>query len=175
MIYLVGVAILAIILAGTEISTVQDVPTYDPLFKKYASQYGLDWKMLKAIAEIESNNGKNSRVKQGILNPTDIEGSKSYDGLSWGLMQVTLATARDYDPSATPQKLNNPEYSIKLAAQYFSDLKDLFSNYDRMTEYMVKSYNQGQGNTLKEIAMTGGHKADGYYMKFLNAYSSLEA
>jgi soluble lytic murein transglycosylase-like protein len=174
MIYLLGVALVAIIFTGSEIAKLQDKPSYDDLFKKYASRYGLDWKMLKAIAIIESRLGDERSVKNGISNPKDIENSKSYDGLSWGLMQVTISTASDYDPSVTAEKLNNPEYSVKIASQYLADLKKLFSQYDRVSEYMVKSYNQGQGNTLKEIAMKGGHFADAYFLKYLNAYSNLE-
>lgn len=125
---------------------------FDALFKKYGTVYGVDWKWLKAIAMNESSLGQVASVARGIANPNDVEGSKSYDGLSWGLMQVTIKTAQGMDPAATPQKLNNPEYSIKLGAQYVKQLKSMFSVLElRYTEWVIKSYNQGPGNTRSEM------------------------
>lgn len=127
----------------------QIVPSdYDELFKKYGSMYGIDWKFLKRISWIESNTGLNSRVAKGLKNPNDVEGSKSYDGLSWGLMQMTLATAKDYDKLATAIKLNNPSYAIDLSARHIKMLKTIFSNDRDVT----MAYNQGQGNQKKFIA-----------------------
>jgi membrane-bound lytic murein transglycosylase MltF len=130
--------------------------SYDALFRDYAVRYcGMigsepGWMVLKAVALNESSLGENSRVARGLAVPTDIEGSKSYDGLSWGLMQVTLRTARDMDPTATEAKLNNAEYSIRLAAQYFGRLKKMFKESDpRFLEYVVRSYNSGPGNLQK--------------------------
>ena len=140
---------------------------YDALFKSYGARYGVDWLRLKAIAMNESSLGTNSRVARGIEAPDDIEGSKSYDGKSWGLMQVTLSTARGMDPLATEAKLNDPEYSIGLAARYFQSLQRLFStsdpNYD---EWVVKSYNQGPGNSKKER----DGKIDGYAQEYWERY-----
>lgn len=125
---------------------------FDNLFKKYGTVYGVDWRWLKAIAMNESSLGQVASVARGIANPNDVEGSKSSDGLSWGLMQVTLRTARGMDPAATPQKLNNPEYSIDLGARYIKQLKGMFSVVDlRYTEWVIKSYNQGPGNTKSEM------------------------
>ena len=118
---------------------------YDELFKKYGSIYGVDWKILKRISWIESTLGDNPRVAKGIKNPKDIEGSKSYDGLSWGLMQMTLTTARDYDKNATQEKLNNPTYAIELSARHLKMLKTILPN----ERDFVMAYNQGQGNQKK--------------------------
>lgn len=145
----------AVILSGSlvvakNISEGESV-NFDELYKKYGQTWGVNWMWLKAIALNESNNGKEKSVRRGIENPNDVEGSKSSDGKSWGLMQVTLTTARDMDASATPQKLNNPEYSINLAARYIKQfIMPRFSTSDpRYLEYVIKSYNQGVGNTLK--------------------------
>lgn len=147
------------------------VTGYDSLYKKYASIYDLDWKMLKAICIIESHEGRAPSVAWGLVNPSDIEKSKSTDGKSWGIMQVTLPTARDYDSSATAEKLNVPEYSMNIAAQHLAYLKRLFSN---QIEWIVKSYNQGQGNSLKEKRGEIKGYASGYWLKYMNAYSSIE-
>ena len=125
--------------------------TFDELFKKYGSIYGVNWQILKAIAMNESDLGRDRTVLEGLNNPKNIEGSKSYDGLSWGLMQVTLNTGREYDASITPEKLNNAEYSIKIASQYLAWVQRQFALVDpRYTEWVIKSYNQGVGNTNKE-------------------------
>jgi len=147
-------ALIGYLLFSSSVSNMDDVvkqiapDTYDDLFKKYGSMYGVDWKFLKRISWIESNTGLNSRVAIGLKTPTNIEGSKSYDGLSWGLMQMTLTTAKDYDKTATAVKLNNPNYAIDLAARHIKMLKTLFSN----ERDVAMAYNQGQGNQKKFLA-----------------------
>lgn len=146
---------------------------FDSLFIKYGKMYNIVPKELKAIATIESSLGRAKSVDRGLKVPSDIEGSKSSDGLSWGLMQVTLTTARDYDSQATPELLNNPDYSVKIASQHLSKLHGLFDRTDaRYQEWVIKSYNQGQGNTLREKRGLVGY-ANGYWLKYLNAYTSL--
>jgi soluble lytic murein transglycosylase-like protein len=148
---------------------------YDSLFKFYAQLYNLDWKMLKAIAYVESRIGLDKRVRRGIENPNDIENSKSFDGKSWGIMQTTITTSRDYDPSITEAKLNNPETSIKIAAQHIAFLKKRYPQFSERD--IVMSYNHGQGNQLsyiqKEKAGTLGLNefvaGRDYYKKYLKA------
>ena len=123
---------------------------YDSLFQKYASQYGLDWKFLKTIAENESSNGKDPRVARGILIPGDIRGSMSSDGKSWGLMQVTLTTGRDFDKNISEVKLNEPEYSIRIASMFISSLSKQFRGNFRD---MAMAYNQGAGNQKRFIEL----------------------
>ncbi|KYG65265.1 hypothetical protein AZI87_11970 [Bdellovibrio bacteriovorus] len=131
--------------------TNKDFKRFDPLLKKYASQFGLDFHLMRAICMKESTFGYHPRVARGLAAPSDVEGSKSEDGKSWGVMQVTVPTARDYDTSATAEKLNNPEYCIRIAAQYLAWLSLRFPVTDpRRTEWMIKAYNQGLGNTNKE-------------------------
>jgi soluble lytic murein transglycosylase-like protein len=115
---------------------------YDSIFKTMGAKYNVDWKKLKRISWIESKVGTYRSVAIGIKNPNDIKGSISEDGLSWGIMQVTLKTARDYDKNVTAQKLNNVSYSIELAAKHFVMLQKLFPN----ERDQVMSYNHGQGN-----------------------------
>lgn len=153
-----------------------DVPTlFDHLFIKYANHNSLDWKMLKRIAWIESHIGLDSRVAKGISNPKDIEGSKSRDGLSWGIMQSTVATSRDYLPSATPEMLNNPETSIMIGAKHLAFLKRAYPQFSERD--IVMAYNHGQGNQLKFLnleklgTLNANSYLDGrnYYSKYLKA------
>lgn len=140
---------------------------FDDLFKKYGPPNGVDWKNLKAIALNESDLGRAKSVALGMLDPMNIEGSKSSDGLSWGLMQVTLKTARGLDSSATEEKLNNPEYSVRLASIYLKQLQGMFNPLEtRYREWVIKSYNQGPGNTRKERAGEIAGYAQEYWNRF---------
>lgn len=135
---------------------------FDALFKKYGATFGVDWKTLKAIALNESSLGTYPSVALGIREPSSVNASKSQDGLSWGLMQVTISTARTLDPLATAEKLNDPEYSIRLAAAYLKQLQSMFSQL----EWVVKSYNQGPGNSQKERSGQSKGFADEYWARF---------
>lgn len=123
---------------------------FDDLFKYYAKKHNLDWKLLKRISFIESRIGLYKTVKHGIKFPHDVLISVSGDGLSWGLMQTTLSTSRDYDITATAEKLNNPSFSISIAAQHISFLKRKYFSNERD---IVMAYNHGQGNQLRFIAL----------------------
>lgn len=138
---------------------------FDYLFQRFGSMYGVDMDWLKAICLNESNLGRAPSVVRGLQNPYDVNGSKSSDGKSWGIMQVTLSTARTLDPLANEVKLNDPTYSVEIAARYLAWLRTVSGLQDKM-EYIIKSYNQGPGNTLKEIQGTGGHYADEYWSRF---------
>ncbi len=147
---------------------------FDALFKKYAAKYSVDAFMLKAICLNESDLGQEKSVARGLENPKDIEGSKSSDGKSWGLMQVTLTTAREpyMDTSATAEKLNNAEYSIDLAAKYIAWLKRYFPDGSAdQTQWLVKSYNQGPGNSLNERAGKSQGFAHEYWNRFQRNYT----
>lgn len=165
------ITLLGLLIIPRGVSLMSAEPSYDELFKKYASKYGLDWYMLKAIAIVESSLGQALSVLRGLANANDVEGSKSTDGKSWGLMQVTLTTAKDYDANASPQKLNNPDYSVEIAARHLKMLEGLFDKSDpRYREWVIKSYNQGQGNTRKEKSGSISGYANGYWTKYLSAY-----
>ena len=164
-----GVFIAVLFVGVQEVKTQKQGPEFyqfDNLFINAAKKYGVNWRWLKAIAMNESSLGQAPSVKKGLLNPSDVQSSKSSDGLSWGIMQVTLKTAKSMDPKATEVKLNDPIYSVDLAAKYISQLKAYYSQTDpRFIEWIVKSYNQGPGNTRKEIQGNKGY-ADEYWARF---------
>jgi hypothetical protein len=165
---------------ATSGATVLWFTRFDNLLKTYAKSEGVrdviyngvtipGWMILKSIALNESDLGRAKSVARGMLVPSDIEGSKSSDGKSWGLMQVTIKTAKsELDPNATEEKLNNPEYSIRLGAKYVAKLQKSFSTLElRYLEWVVKSYNQGPGNTLKEKSGQVSGYAKEYWERFL--------
>lgn len=167
-----GAALLLVIMQNKEAVVTATLTQYDSLFKKYGAQYGVDWTILKRICYIESTLGANPRVLRGILNPNDVEGSKSSDGKSWGIMQLRPSTAQQFDPSATPQKLNNPEYSVKIAAQYVAWCQGYVArnivsrSSGAFLEWVIKSYNEGVGNADKEQEGKIEGYADAYWEKF---------
>ncbi len=85
---------------------------FDALFQRHAKAHGVDWRLLKAIAQVESS-----------LNPR----AEHPNGLSSGLMQVYCAPAGgavcrnrfDIDgwPPPTREQLYETEYNVHIAAQ----------------------------------------------------------
>jgi hypothetical protein len=170
---LIGGAFLIVFFFTSETSKM--VSVYDPLFKKYTPP-GIPWTFMQTICFIESNFGENPRVKIGLNDPTNVYGSRSSDGLSWGIMQLRPSTARDFDPNATEILLNNAEYSILIASRYIDWCRkyilkntDLKESDPRFLEYLAKSYNQGVGNTVNEIKYKSLGFAANYWEKFQKA------
>lgn len=129
---------------GKELIVLSQFEKYDPIFKKYSARYSVPWRWLKAIAMNESSLGTNPRVLAGLV---------SSDGLSWGLMQVTLTTAKDlYKREVSADELKNNEISVDLAAKY---LQRLMRYFPGDAKKIIMSYNQGEGNTMrgKEYAL----------------------
>lgn len=170
-----GVALALVVVFFASGVSMSESSGYDKFFQQYAPS-GISWTVLKRICMIESSLGENPRVKIGIQNPSDIKGSVSYDGLSWGVMQMRITTAKDFDPAATEEKLNDPEYSIRLAGLYLNWARNYIlknTSIDqsdaRLTEFLVKSYNQGVGATVNEINYSSKSYAQNYWSKFNNA------
>lgn len=126
-----------------------DFTKYDALFQKYGSMFGVPWKWLKAVCMSESMLGTNPRVALGLREPLN-KASVSYDNLSWGLMQLRVETAKDFEKNTTYADLNNAETSIRLAAKFFAWIMKQFSTVDvDFQKKVIMSYNQGVGGTKK--------------------------
>ncbi len=154
MILLLGGTAGAVVVHNIEVT---EWTKFDEAFQRIGASYGVDWKWLKAFALNESDLGRDSRVASG---------QTSSDGLSWGLMQVTLKTAQGFDSNASIALLANltpADYSINLASQLIVQNMNAFDSSDpRFTEYVIKSYNAGAGTVKKEIngTYTGPYEAD---------------
>ncbi|MEO5348853.1 MAG: transglycosylase SLT domain-containing protein [Magnetococcus sp. YQC-3] len=136
---------------------------WDALFKKYGTQYGVDWRWLKAICMTESALGTHPSVVLGLKDPTN-PSSVSDDKLSWGLMQIRVVTANDFEKGTTFADLNDPEKAVRISAKFFAWLKKQFPNDSGSTleKKVIMSYNQGAGATKQ-----GKTYAAPYYEKFL--------
>jgi soluble lytic murein transglycosylase-like protein len=144
--------------------TVPEFNQWDTMIQKYANIYGIDWTWVKAIMLNESNLGRAPSVVRGLNDPTNIEASKSSDGKSWGLMQLTLPTARQFESSVTEVGLNDPEISIRIACEYIAWLyKRNYGNFSQQ-EFVIRAYNGGPG-----FASTAAGQRDTpvYYQRFL--------
>lgn len=115
---------------------VKEVDKYDYLFKKYADGY--PWQWLKAIAKQESDLGRDPRTSKGQV---------SYDGLSWGLMQIAEGKGSKKEIEIKgfggPEKLNDAEYSVKTASKLVKYLYNKYGDKDKV----FLAYNQGEQNT----------------------------
>ena len=76
-----------------------------PIYKKYGEIYSVDWKLLRAIAQAESDE-----------NPD----ATNYSDPSYGLMQILypnhLPAVNDWPP-ASADDLYDPDYNVKIGAQ----------------------------------------------------------
>lgn len=133
---------------------------WDDLMKRKATQFRVPWRWLKVIILNESSNGQARSVARGLADPSDVEGSKSSDGKSWGLFQITRATAKGLtgrDVSAV--ELNNPDFSAELASRLVRELIDTFG-FD--FEKVMRAYNGGP-----KAARTSSVATSPYYVKSL--------
>lgn len=133
---------------------------WDSLIHEKARKYQVPWRWVKAVMWNESTLGLNRRVASGLSTPTDAESSKSADGKSWGLMQVTLITANEMRPGTSVSDLNNPEISVDLGARY---LAKQFRTFKGDREKTIRAYNGGPGF---EKTVAGQRDTPIYYAKF---------
>ncbi|WP_376770986.1 membrane-bound lytic murein transglycosylase MltF [Marinobacter arenosus] len=121
------------------------LPKYESLFKDYAAEYGIDWRLLAAIGYQESH------WRPNAVSPTGVR----------GLMMLTRNTASYIG-------INNrmdPEESIQGGAKYFrmvhERIPERIPEPDR-TWFALASYNVGFGHLedARRLAESGGKSPD---------------
>lgn len=119
------------------------LPKYEGLFRNYASEYGLDWRLLAAIGYQESH------WRPNAVSPTGVR----------GLMMLTQNTAGQIGVS---NRLD-PEESIQGGAKYFTlvhrQIPDRIPEPDR-TWFALASYNVGFGHLEDARRLTEGAGKD---------------
>lgn len=112
---------------------------YFPMFEQYLDEYDIPLEM-KYLAIVES-----------ALHPQ----IKSRAGAT-GLWQFMYGTGKQFDlkVSSYVDERQDPVKSTIAACKYVSQLYQIFGDWD----LALAAYNSGQGNVLKAIKRSGGHK-----------------
>lgn len=122
------------------------VSPYDNIFRAYGKSSGIDWRLLAAIGYVESGFDNNA---------TSWAGAK-------GLMQIMPSVARMYGVS--PDELDNPDQSIKMATRIFKDLDKSLSkkieNPKERIKFILASYNAGLGHIYDAIEIAHATNRD---------------
>lgn len=143
---------------------------WDSLMQSYCEAAQVPWLWMKGIMILESSLGLNPRVALGLSDPTNTIASESEDGLSWGLLQLRPETARDFDIIANAQKLNDPDYSIRIGSKL---LRRLYRGLGGIEEFCIKAWNEGQGAAILEQQGKIVGSSEQYWQKYLTAKSIL--
>ena len=120
---------------------------YDKLFKKYAKAIEWDWRLLSALAYIESNFNT---------------GAVSWAGAQ-GMMQLMPSTARKM--GILPGKEHDAEESIKAATKYIKITDRKFSKIKDPKErvkFILAAYNAGAGHVIDAMALAKKYGKNGY-------------
>jgi len=123
---------------------------YDDIFKKWASLRGLDWKLLRAFATVESS------LK---------ETATGDDGRSIGLMQVQLLIGKAYAGVQDLSELYNPDKNVEAGSGYIADL---MVKYDSDLDSVIQAYNLG------ETKFNKGYLSTDYLRKVTKEYETLK-
>lgn len=122
------------------------ISVYDNIFKEAAVKNGFDWRLLAAIAYVESHFKADSRSWAGAL----------------GLMQVMPRTARSMGYS--PDEMSNPVKNVDVAVRALMQLDKMLENRvpdrEERLDFILASYNSGPGHILDAIALAEKHGMD---------------
>lgn len=115
------------------------ISPYDNIFKKYAGEIGMDWRLLASQGYHESH-----------FDTTKV----SWAGAR-GIMQIMPRTARAYNLAA--DKMTDPEANISTASRIMRDLDKSLSrrvsdNKERL-KFVIAAYNSGIAHVLDAIAL----------------------
>ncbi len=112
---------------------------FDKLFQRYGGRCGWDWRLLSAVARVESN-----------YNPNAV----SWAGAR-GLMQVMPGTARGH--GVNPDRLYDPETCVRLSADILRGLDKTFASRiperNERLKFVLAAYNAGTGHVLDAMAL----------------------
>lgn len=122
---------------------------YDDLFKKWGEFRGLDWKLLRAFAKVESD-----------FNPMAISpvGAR-------GLMQIMPFIGKAYGGITNVEELFDPDKSIEIGSAF---IKELMEKYDGDLDSVIQAYNLG------ETKFNKGYVAPDYLAKVTREYETLK-
>lgn len=115
------------------------ISPYDNIFRAAGKKSGLDWRLIAAIAYVESHFDADVRSWAGAL----------------GIMQVMPRTATSQGYS--PEEMMNPVKCVDVAVKTLSDLNKMFEkripDANERENFILASYNSGPGHVLDAIAL----------------------
>lgn len=114
------------------------ISDYDHLFKKYAGQINLDWRLLAALAYTESKFCPDIISKSGAM----------------GIMQLMPGTLKAFGVSG--DKRLDPEQNIMAAAGYIASLQKIFAKVKDPGQrrlFVLAAYNAGHGHIMDAMAL----------------------
>ena len=115
------------------------ISPYDDIFKKYAKEADMDWRLLAAISYVESCFDKNAVSWAGAR----------------GIMQLMPSTAQAY--GVDMDMITDPEANVKAAVKSLQDLqlifRDRIENEHERRKFILASYNAGAGHVIDAIEL----------------------
>lgn len=115
------------------------ISPYDQIFKAAGKKAGLDWRLIAAIAYVESHFDADVTSWAGAL----------------GIMQVMPRTATSYGYS--PKEMLNPVKCVDVAVKTLIDLNTMFEkrvpDITERENFILASYNSGPGHILDAMAL----------------------
>ena len=126
----------------------QGLCAYDPIFRKYAEQYGFDWRLLAAQSYQESRFDPTARSLAGTV----------------GLFQVLPKTAKEMGFS----KLSDPDQGAHAGIQHLARLADRLETtlpVQQRMRFALAAYNAGWGHLTdaRQLARTKGLDPDKWF------------
>lgn len=122
------------------------ISPYDAIFKAAGKKVGIDWRLIAAIAYVESHFDADVRSWAGAL----------------GIMQVMPRTAKSYGYS--PEEMLNPTKCVDVAVKTLGDLNEMFAkkvpDQTERENFILASYNSGPGHVLDAIALAEKYGLD---------------
>lgn len=128
------------------VSPVFRISPYDSIFRAYADTIGWDWKMLAAVAYVESKFDTSAVSSVGAQ----------------GLMQIMPQTAR---AMGIPEGMeHDPEESVRAAVEYFGYLSHVFRRVPEgeRINFVLASYNAGFGHVQDAMRLAGKYGKNRY-------------
>lgn len=122
------------------------ISPYDSIFRVYADTIGWDWKMLAAVAYVESKFDTSAISSVGAQ----------------GLMQIMPVTAR---AMGIPEGMeHDPEESVRAAVEYFEYLSHVFRRVpeEERINFVLASYNAGFGHVQDAMRLAAKYGKNRY-------------
>lgn len=122
------------------------ISPYDHIFKSSAKKHGLDWRLIAAVAYVESHFNASAGSWAGAL----------------GLMQVMPRTARSmgYTVDEMKDPVKNVEVAVKTLKQLDKLLEKKVPDSEQRMNFILASYNSGPGHILDAIALADKYGMD---------------